>query len=42
MLAVSVDMLDVCATVVASAVVKLEDCLQLFCEPEILAADQTW
>jgi len=29
-------------TVVASAVAKLEDSLQLFCEPEILAHDQTW
>ena len=27
---------------VASAVVNLNDCLQLFCEPEILAPDQTW
>jgi len=28
--------------VVASAVVNLQDCLHLFCEPEVLASDQTW
>jgi len=32
----------VCVTAVASAVAKLEDSLKMFCEPEILAQDQTW
>ena len=22
--------------------IRLQDCLQLFCEPELLGADQTW
>jgi len=31
-----------CVVVVASAVAQLDDSLQLFCEPEVLAHDQTW